>query len=63
MCVVVAYEKDKKVVIEKFECNKLDEILDINKRKPLIDYQYNILEVGVGEVFEERFKTKYNSKK
>ncbi len=56
MCVVVAYEKKGKIFVEKFESVKLDDILDTNKRKPIIEYDCNILQVGIGPEFEERFK-------
>lgn len=59
--VVVVYKKraNSKPIIEKFENILVDEILSESKRKPLIDYKYEIIEIGVGSVFEERYKKKY----
>ena len=59
--VVVVYKKraNSKPIIEKFENILVDEILSETKRKPLIDYKYEIIEIGVGSVFEERYKKKY----
>jgi hypothetical protein len=60
--VVVVYKKraNSKPIIEKFENICVDDILKENKRKPLIDYKYQIIEVGIGSQFEERYKKKYN---
>ena len=59
--VVVVYKKraNSKPIIEKFENILVDEILSESKRKPIIDYKYEIIEIGVGSVFEERYKKKY----
>lgn len=38
----------------------VDEILKLNKKKPPIPYEYEILDIGIGDVFEEKFKEKYN---
>jgi hypothetical protein len=59
--VVVVYKKraNSKPVIERFDDISLDDILSETKRKPIIDYKYEIIEIGVGPIFEERYKEKY----
>ena len=55
--VVVVYKKRKygKVYLEVFYNTRVDDIIDGNKRKPLINNNYEILEIGVGTGFEERY--------
>jgi len=62
--VVVVYKKRKygKVYLEVFYNTRVDDIIDGNKRKPLINNNYEILEIGVGTGFEERYKKKYKLK-
>ena len=58
---VVIYKKTsraKKVFCQVFE-KHVDEILSSTKRKPLLDYKYEILEIGVGESFLESYAKKY----
>lgn len=38
---------------------RVDDILATNKRKPYIPNEAEILEVGVGSSFEEKYKKKY----
>lgn len=59
--VVVVYKKRKygKVYLEVFRTTRLDDIIDANKRKPPIPHNYEILEIGVGEVFIKKYKQKY----
>lgn len=60
MEIFIVYKKNKTKVLEKF-CNiKLDDILSTQKRKPIIDYNYEILDIGVGPSFEKKFKEKYS---
>lgn len=60
--IFVVYKKksNSKPILEKFENFKLDEILSETKRKPIIDYKFEILDIGVGSIFEEKFKEKYS---
>ena len=62
--VVVVYKKRKygKVYLDVFHNTRVDDVIDGNKRKPLIPHNYEILEIGVGAVFEEKYKKKYKLK-
>ena len=42
--------------------SSIDDILDNSKRNPLIPNNYEIVEMGIGESFIEKFKTQYNIK-
>ena len=61
--VVVVYKTSKranaKVKIEIFQNTRVDDILDMRKKKPLIPYECEILEIGVGIGFYEKYKKKY----
>lgn len=61
--VVVVYKTSKranaKTKIEVFENVRVDDILDMRKRKPIIPYECEILEIGVGIGFLEKYKKKY----
>jgi hypothetical protein len=52
--------KNSKIYINIFKNVRVDDILDTNKRKPLIPYENEILEIGVGSSFEEKYRKKYN---
>jgi len=41
---------------------KLDEVIDSGKRKPVIPKTDEILSIGVGEIFIDKYKNKYNCK-
>ena len=51
--------KNSKVILEVFENTRVDDIIDGNKRKPYIPNEHEILDIGVGESFVERYKKKY----
>ena len=59
--IVVVYEKRKggKKYMEVFKHLRIDDIIDAKKRKPPIPHNYEILDIGVGEVFIEKYKQKY----
>jgi len=59
--IVVVYEKRKggKKYMEVFKHFRIDDIIDAKKRKPPIPHNYEILDIGVGEVFIEKYKQKY----
>jgi hypothetical protein len=59
--VVVVYQKRKngKPYLQIFDNLRVDDIIDSNKRNPPIPHQYEILEIGVGNCFEEKYKKKY----
>jgi hypothetical protein len=51
--------KNGKVFLEVFSNTRVDDIIDANKRKPLVPKENEILEIGVGISFLERYKKKY----
>lgn len=51
--------KNSKILIEKFDNVRVDDIINGNARKPLIPHENEILEIGVGESFYEKYKKKY----
>jgi hypothetical protein len=62
---VAVYKKSKNstthymVVTEK----SVDIVNNANATKPVIDHRYEILELGVGQVFIDRWQKKYKIKK
>ena len=59
--IVVIYKKTKrgKVYMEVFTHLRVDDVIDTRKRKPPIPHKYEILDIGVGESFIEKYKHKY----
>lgn len=53
------YRKKEKIHIEVFNDVLVDDIIDLNKRKPLVPKDAEILEIGVGTSFKEKYQTKY----
>lgn len=51
--------KNSKIKLEVFNNVRIDDIIDSNKRKPLIPHENEILDMGIGSSFEERYKKKY----
>lgn len=51
--------KNSKIQLEIFNNTRPDDIIDGNKRKPLIPHENEILDIGVGESFFKRYKKKY----
>jgi hypothetical protein len=51
--------KNSKIKLEVFNYIRPDDIIDTNKRKPLIPKENEILELGVGISFVEKYKKKY----
>ena len=51
--------KNGKIFLEVFENTRVDDIIVTTKRKPLIPKENEILELGVGISFVERYKKKY----
>lgn len=51
--------KNSKFQLEIFTNIRVDDIIDGNKRKPYIPNEHEILDIGVGESFVERYKKKY----
>lgn len=54
--------KNSKVILEVFENTRVDDIITTKKRKPLIPKENEILDIGVGISFVERYKKKYKLK-
>ena len=55
-------KRAKKWRLTRIENKLVDDILAMNKRKPLIPYNHDIEIIGVGEIFEEKYKEKYKIK-
>ena len=51
--------KNSKIQLEIFNNIRPDDIIDGNKRKPHIPHENEILDIGVGESFIEKYKKKY----
>lgn len=51
--------KNSKIILEIFYNTRVDDIIDANKRKPPIPHENEILEIGVGESFVEKYTKKY----
>jgi|TARA_B110000495_G_C22649088_1_gene384933 hypothetical protein len=51
--------KNSKIELEIFNNTRVDDVIDGNKRKPLIPHHHEILDIGVGSSFEEKYKKKY----
>jgi hypothetical protein len=54
--------KNSKVVLEVFENTRVDDIINLRKLKPLIPKENEILDMGVGLSFVERYKKKHKLK-
>jgi|TARA_B100000497_G_scaffold81464_1_gene90838 hypothetical protein len=54
--------KNSKILLQIFENTRVDDIINNRKRKPLIPKENEILEIGVGLSFVERYKKKYKLK-
>lgn len=51
--------KNSKIYIDIFTNSRVDDIINLNKRNPLIPKQNEILDMGVGSNFEKRYRKKY----
>jgi len=54
--------KNSKVILEVFENTRVDDIINLRKLKPLIPKENEILDIGVGLSFVERYKKKHKLK-
>lgn len=52
-------QKNSKPKLELFKDTRIDDIIDINKRIPLISNENEILDIGIGSEFEKIFTKKY----
>ena len=51
--------KNSRIILEVFQNTRVDDIIVTTKRKPLIPKENEILELGVGISFVEKYKKKY----
>jgi len=51
--------KNSKIILQRFENTRVDDIINTRKLKPLIPNENEILEIGVGDSFIKRYKKKY----
>ena len=51
--------KNSKIYIDIFTNTRIDDVIDGNKRKPLVPHENEILEIGIGTCFEEKYRKKY----
>ena len=51
--------KNSKIILEIFDNVRVDDIINLRKKKPLIPKENEILDIGVGVSFIERYKKKY----
>ena len=51
--------KNSKIYIDIFTNIRVDDIIDNTKRNPIIPREHEILEIGIGESFLTRYKSKY----
>lgn len=51
--------KNSKIYIDIFTNIRVDDIITSNQRNPFIPYENEILEIGVGASFEEKYRKKY----
>ena len=54
--------KNSKVILQTFENTRVDDIITTTKRKPLIPKENEILDIGIGISFVERYKKKHKIK-
>ena len=54
--------KNSKVILQTFENTRVDDIISTTKRKPLIPKENEILDIGIGISFVERYKKKHKIK-
>jgi hypothetical protein len=52
-------QKTSKPKLQLFKDTRIDDIIDINKKFPLIPNENQIMDIGIGDGFEELFKKKY----
>ncbi len=60
---VVVHKKGKKTFISTFEGTSVDDVIDSSKRKPLIENDHEIVDIGVGKSYIEKYKSQYKTAK
>ncbi len=63
--VVVVYKKSTRSTVHYMAVTTetLDVVIDLKKKKPIIDHKYEMIEVGVGESFIKIWMKKFKIKK
>ena len=56
---VVVLKKRKKIYISTFQNIMIEDVLDSSRRKPLIPNEYEVVDLGVGKSFIERYMKQY----
>jgi len=51
--------KKEIITIVRFDESKLDDVIDGKIKEPFIPEKAEVLEIGVGHIFEEKYKKKY----
>ena len=51
--------KNSKIYIDIFNNVRVDDIIDSQKKNPIIPHEHEILEIGIGLSFEEKYRKKY----
>jgi hypothetical protein len=52
-------EKNSKIYINIFTNIRVDDIIDLRKKNSVIPDEHEIIEIGVGGEFEEKYRKKY----
>lgn len=62
---VVVYQKStrSKTFYMMVTTQPVDVVIDVKKKKPLVDHKYEMIEVGVGESFIKQWMKRYKIKK
>ena len=60
---VAVVKKRKKTHIVTFPNIMIEDVLDSAKRKPLIPNEYEVIDLGVGKYFIEKYMKQYNINK
>ena len=62
---VVVYQKStrSKTFYMMVTTQSVDVVIDLKKKKPLVDHKYEMIEVGVGESFIKQWMKRYKIKK
>lgn len=63
--VVIVYKKSirSKLHYMTVTTQNVDDVIDLKKKKPIVDHKYEMIEVGVGESFIKIWMKKFSIKK
>lgn len=62
ICVVYKKPKSKKYYLNTYKNLELDSIISNRKHTPLIPDEYEIIDIGIGKSFIEKYKNQFNIK-